>query len=342
MTYLRNAWYAAAWSQELSVAPLGRTFLEEPVVLFRDELGRAVALADVCPHRFAPLSQGKLIGGSLQCPYHGLRFGPEGNCTHNPHGPIPKTNKNIRSYPLVERYGVLWIWMGATELADESQIPNFEVINDPEHYGIVKDYLHLKVNYQLGTDNLLDLSHAQFLHPMIGNPDSSDRNRFHSKVEGNTVWAFNDMPEEPITKLWKLLWDTELTVGDRRAYMRWDPPANMFLDVGYAPCGRPKEEGATQYSAHLLTPETAQTTHYFWAVARNVQIDNETVNQQLRANINKAFSQEDEPMMSACQVRMRGSLDLIALKPLVLRTDVAAMKARMMLDGLIKKERGEA
>src|SRR3546814_16896615 len=75
--YLRNAWYAAAWSEEIGGTPLGRTFLEQPVVLFRETDGTTVALADRCPHRFAPLSKGKLVGNAIECPYHGLRFGAD-------------------------------------------------------------------------------------------------------------------------------------------------------------------------------------------------------------------------------------------------------------------------
>lgn len=337
MAYLRNAWYAAGWSEELADAPLGRTLLDEPVVMFRGDDEGAVALTDICPHRFAPLSEGKIVEGALQCPYHGLRFGTEGNCVHNPHGPIPKS-QNIRSYPLVERYGVLWIWMGDAASADDGLIPDFSVIAEPEKYGIVKDRLHLNVHFQLGADNLLDLSHAQFLHPMIGNPDSSDRATFSHRVDGNTVWAITEMPDEPITKLWRILWDTDLEVGDRHIHMRWDAPANMFLEVGYTGRGRPKTEGATQFSAHLLTPETETSTHYFWAVARNVRIDDDEVNEMLRVNINKAFSQEDEPMMAACQARMQGTHDLMALKPIVLTTDVAAVRARMVLERMIKEE----
>jgi len=340
MSYLRKAWYAAAWSHEVVDKPLARTLLEEPIFFIRGQEGTVIALADRCPHRFAPLSKGKLIDGAIQCPYHGLRFGPNGSCVHNPHGPIPAAAK-VKAYRLIERYGVVWIWMGEPEAADESLLPEFSVLVDPEKYAVVGDYIHLEVNYQLAIDNLLDLSHVQFLHPVVGNSDSSDRNRFRSKIEGNTVWAFNDMPGEPLTKLWKMLWKTDLEVGDRRAYMRWDPPANMLLDVGFTGCGRPKSEGATQYSAHLLTPETERTTHYFWATARDVQRDNVALNEQIRNSVNHAFRNEDAPMMAACQDRMGGTTDLMALQPLLLTTDVAAARARNILDKLIRAEHGE-
>ena len=112
--FVRNLWYVAGWSSELTDRPLGRTIISEHIVMFREREGKAVAIGDVCPHRFAPLSMGKICDdGTLECPYHGLRFDASGACVANPHeeGRIPR-NAKVRSYPLCERYGILWIWMG--------------------------------------------------------------------------------------------------------------------------------------------------------------------------------------------------------------------------------------
>lgn len=177
MTYLRNAWYAAAWDNEIADKPLGRTLLNQPIVFYRDEAGKPVALSDRCPHRYAPLSKGKIVDGTIQCPYHGLRFGSTGACVHNPHGSIPKAAR-VSAFPLLEKYGLLWIWMGDPEAADPAVLPDFSIIADHDNYAIVPGYLHVGANYQLITDNLLDLSHAQYVHTFIGNSDSNERNIF--------------------------------------------------------------------------------------------------------------------------------------------------------------------
>ena len=340
MNYLQNAWYAAAWNHEISTGTLARTLLEQPVVFYRDEAGKPVALADRCPHRFAPLSRGKVSGGVIECPYHGLRYDAAGACVHNPHGPIPKAAK-VKSYPLLERYGLVWIWMGHAEAADASMLPRFDVIADDENYAIVKGYLHLNGNYELVTDNLLDLSHAQFLHPLLGNPDSAQRNRFRMHKEGNTVWAYNDMPGEPVTKLFQMMWRSQSTVGDRRLHMRWDPPSNLLLDVGFTECGRPVSEGPSMPSAHLLTPETEHSTHYFWAAARDSLRDDAALSERIRESIDAAFRLEDEPMIAACQARM-GTTDLLSLKPVFLVTDAAAGMARRTLAVLIANEQAQS
>lgn len=339
MNYLKNAWYAAAWAHEISSGMLARTLLEQYVVFYRDPFGKPIALADRCPHRFAPLSRGKLVDGVIECPYHGLQFNSAGSCVHNPHGPIPAAAK-VASYPLLEKHGLIWIWMGQPELADPSLLPDFSVIADHENHAIVTGYLHLNTNYELTTDNLLDLSHAQYLHPLLGNPDSAKRNVFSMKQEGRTVWAYNHMPGEPPTKLWQMLWKTDSEVGDRRANMRWDPPSLLLLDVGFTECGRPVSEGASMPSAHILTPETGTSTHYFWAAARDTFRDDAALSEKIRIGIDAAFRLEDDPMIAACQARM-GTTDLASLKPIFLKTDAAAGLARRTLAALIAKEQAE-
>ena len=127
MGFLTNAWYVAAFGDDIGPAKtLGRTLLGENVTLYRTDQGRLAALQTACPHRFAPLHQGQVHGSDLACPYHGLRFNPEGQCVHNPHGKgeIPKAAR-VRSYPVEERDGLVWIWMGEAERCDRTRVPEF-------------------------------------------------------------------------------------------------------------------------------------------------------------------------------------------------------------------------
>src|SRR3546814_286058 len=88
MGYPRNQWYVAAFSREVqSGSPLRRVLLDTPVLLYRTEAGQPVALYDRCPHRGAPLSNGKQIGDDIQCGYHGISYGRDGRCTHVPSQP---------------------------------------------------------------------------------------------------------------------------------------------------------------------------------------------------------------------------------------------------------------
>ena len=140
-----------------------RLILGEPVVLYRTGDGAPVALEDRCAHRHLPLSMGKLVGDTLQCLYHGLRFARDGHCVYIPgQEQIPQGAK-VRCYPVIERYHWIWIWMGDPALADPAAITDFHWLDDP-NWGAKGDYLHVNANWQLVVDNLLDLTHLAFVH----------------------------------------------------------------------------------------------------------------------------------------------------------------------------------
>lgn len=116
--YLRNGWYASGWADELQPGRmLARTVTDRPLLIYRAESGAAFCLFDRCPHRFAPLSRGKLEGESVRCNYHGMRFGGSGACVENPHGAVVSALR-VASFPLVERHEILWVWLGEGGAAD--------------------------------------------------------------------------------------------------------------------------------------------------------------------------------------------------------------------------------
>jgi phenylpropionate dioxygenase-like ring-hydroxylating dioxygenase large terminal subunit len=345
MSFLYNAWYCVTWASQVSRDEMmGRTLLNEPVLLYRKENGEAVAIGNRCPHRFAPLHLGKLKGDAVQCPYHGLTFNESGACVHNPHGDgaLPEAAK-VKSYRLVERDGILWIWMGDQGKADESLIPDFSTLLDPA-FAKSEDYLNIGANYQLMTDNLLDLSHVPFLHPFLspqGPPPPGFEAKFDLKQEDNTVYAFTTLINVPVSPLFQILWQENVEVGEMRSHMRWNPPSNLWLDNGITYVGRPTSEGPAFPSAHLLTPETETSTHYHWAAARDRKIDDIELGKELAAGVRQAFEHEDEPIIEACQ-RMMGTTDLMSLKPVILPGDGAAIRARRILAKLIAAEQEAA
>ncbi len=174
--FLRNAWYVAAWSDGIGDGQLvPRTIMNEPVVLYRKGNGDVAALEDRCAHRFAPLHMGKIVGGDrIQCPYHGLEYDGSGVCVRNPHGAknIP-ARARVKNYPVIEKHKAVWIWMGSAP-ADAGKIPDFSVLdNVPELHTTKRDSIVIRANYQLITDNLLDLSHTSYLHDgILGNADT--------------------------------------------------------------------------------------------------------------------------------------------------------------------------
>ncbi len=335
MPFLKNAWYAAGWSKDLADAAIARTILDEPVVLFREADGTVRALRDSCPHRFAPLSLGRLTGTGVACPYHGLEFDGGGKCVRNPHGngAVPAA-LSVRSFPITERFGMIWIWMGDGSKADPASLPPLDRMERAD-LSWIHGQLHVEANYQLVIDNLLDLTHVEFLHPILASPGNSERTVFRAEEKDGVVSAYYDVTDEPISGLFQILWTDSATTATIHAYMHWHAPSNLDLDNGMItaePDGGPKIP-----SVHLLTPETENSTHYFWAAGRNREHGNEQVSGMLYFGTQQAFENEDEPMIRAVRSRMKSN-DLFAHKPALLNIDKAAVQARRILKARIDAE----
>lgn len=337
MAFLRNCWYVAAWSKELSEAPLGRRILGEPVVMYRVASGEAVALQGRCPHRFAPLHLGKLVGSDIQCPYHGLRFDSQGACTFNPQGggATPRALA-LRKYPIFEKYGALWIWMGVAERADESLLPRFDFLADSS-LSRVEGYLHSMANYELMTDNIMDLSHVDFLHAGSLGCEATARAKTTVRRDGSTIFCDRWMADDFQGPLTNWLFERQGQRVDAWVDVRWDAPALMQLTFGMTDVGGTRAAGRQTLNAHFMTPETEMTSHYFWASSRDFRTNDPALDEQMVKGISAAFSQEDKPMIEAQQAMM-GTTDLWSLNPVLLSSDAAPVQARRALARLIDME----
>lgn len=336
MTFLRNCWYLAGWSNEVGGdQPLGRRILDEAVVMFRDESGVVVALHDRCPHRFAPLSLGRVEGGVVHCGYHGLAFDAAGQCVENPHGPIVKS-LCVRSYPVREAYRGIWIWMGDPALADDALIPQLRFFADVPDTAFSCGYIKGDANYLLFVDNILDLTHTDYLHPDTLGGGSYTRNRAKVTDHGRTVslhWhCWNEVPQ-PVMRINGFTADR----ADSWTEIEWTVPSIMMLRNGAVPAGTPWEDGKSFLVAHIMTPETSDTTHYFFAATRDFDRDDADLNARIAANRAAIFTKEDKPMIEAQQKRMEGK-DFWALDPVLLRSDEGAVRIRRKVDEMILEE----
>jgi vanillate O-demethylase monooxygenase subunit len=244
-------------------------------VLYRTEVGDAVALADRCPHRNLPLSAGRLVGDVVQCGYHGLEFDPSGACVKAPGEPRIPPWCEVRSYPVAERYGWLFIWTGDPALAEAHPVPDFHAeLTDPQWGGATGE-LTVGCGYRLMLDNLLDLSHLAYVH------DSSTGNADVANAATVDVASDND----------RHVRQTRLMRGVTPApaftyYGGYDGPIDRWQMTDYfAPSYIRINNGSRRQGSaddaidcrtdlgdwgfrvfHALTPETETTTHQFWAV----------------------------------------------------------------------------
>lgn len=337
--FVRNVWYVAAWSREVGRHLLARTILNEPVVMYRKYDGTPVALRDACPHRFAPLSLGKLRGETVECGYHGLTYDCTGACVKNPvDGFIPK-KAVVKSYPIVDRHNQLWIWMGNPERADESLIPDFHVYDDPS-YAAQGYYLPVKAGYQLLADNLLDLSHIGFIHHDVFQvPEGARVESAGTEVTDRSVVDKRTIKDAAAVPAWKMAFNDFDGKCDLWMDMRWSAPSCLLLDVGVTPTGCPRDDGIAVLGLNNLTPETATTTHYFWGHARKYRIKEESVSTFWEMAMTHAFAQ-DKRVIEAQQAAIKAG-DLMDLDPILLKGDAAAIQARRIVKRMIDDELSE-
>ena len=288
--FIKNCWYVAAMPQEIGRALLMRWICGEPIVLYRTTAGQAVALEDRCPHRKYALSKGTLVGDEVQCGYHGFRFDCTGKCTHIPAQENIPPRLNARRYPIVERHGWVWIWMGEEKLADPALIYNYHWNDSPKHKPVF-GYLHVKCDYKLVVDNLLDLTHETFVHPTsIGNAAVADT-PMATRVEGETVRLtrlMNDCPAPPL-----FVKARGLSRIDRWQRIAYEVPAHVIIDAGGVPADTKDASKQLQWMVlNAMTPETETTTHYFWSLARSFDLEDEQLSKTLHAQIAKVFEED--------------------------------------------------
>ncbi len=340
--FVRNCWYVAAWDHEIQRLKLNRRILlGEPVLLYRKSGGAPVALEDRCCHRHAPLSHGRLRGDNVECAYHGLVFDPTGVCVRIPSQETIPDTARVRSYPVAEKHHWIWIWMGDPEKADESLIPNFEVLGDPA-WNWRGETLAVAGNYLLVVENLMDLSHLPALHRTTLADTAIPADDFPAEyaVDGNTVTVDRWVLDTPSPAYFQILGGfTKDERVDRWMNTVFTPPSFVRIDIGAAKAGTgaregDRSQGITTWNLNAVTPETESTSHYFWAQAQDFAADDPSISELDFQLVHTAF-REDLAII-------KGQQENIEIDPTAPRLDLAAdragVQARRIVDRLIRDE----
>jgi phenylpropionate dioxygenase-like ring-hydroxylating dioxygenase large terminal subunit len=339
--FIRNNWYVAAWPQELNnEKPISRTLLNEQVVMYRQSDGTPVALEDRCCHRGLPLSHGEVVGDRIQCGYHGLQYNGGGACVKVPgQDLIPKSAK-VRSYPLVERDQVIWIWMGDPALADQERIVPYPWHEPGSGWAHRKEHYVIRCNYELMNDNLMDLSHLGYVHKKTigGNPEihvSAEMKVTRSEDGVKAVrWMLDSVPPPTYTK-------AVATLGER--VDRWQEIEYLHglirIYTGAVNVGVGAQQGNRDGGFGLrifdgITPETGHSMHYFWSSAHSFDIDNPATTDLVYDQINATF-QEDKAILEWQQ----DELSRDPARPLVdINGDVAGIQVRRLIARRLAQE----
>ena len=337
---VRNAWYIAAWADEVKTAPLARRICNDPVVLFRDASGKTAALADRCCHRAAPLHLGRVVEDGIECGYHGLTFDGSGRCVRIPGQSRIPEDARVRSYPVVEKNQLVWLWMGDPALADLATIVDFPYHDDPAKWPNKHDMYPIRGNYMLMVDNLMDLTHLGYLHAKTVGGNPSQHVQAEMKTERTptglrfTRWMKNSPPPPSYVKAAGFQGRV-----DRCQKFEFVAPGTVLQWTGAADAGSeyadPERDFRFQFRLfHGLTPETETSCYYFWSVANGYRQNEPEATEQLYREIAPTFV-EDKDMVEAQQARLDefGEAGLVDIA-----SDANRMHMRRMVERLIADE----
>lgn len=338
--FIFNAWYCAGFPHEIGEAALARRLLGLPVLFYRTEAGDPVAMLDRCPHRFVSLSKGRRLGDQIECIYHGLRFDAAGRCTRSPyHDAVPDIR--VRTFPVVERDGIVWIWMGDIALADPADIPDHSHMYQPG-YRTITGYQSYRGDWQLCNDNLMDLTHLFWLHTSTiggykedaGGPLPGEE--YLVRQDGERIVGRNLTPN--ITRA--PVADNGVPPGvpyDQWNDIVWTCPSTLSFNIHAAPAGQ-REVKPYMMQSHLMTPMGPGETHYFWTAVRS--FDQDPANDaKWAAFFGNIFYTEDGPIMEDIERQMEGR-DLMEMRPVILPRDKGAIMARRTVARRLAAERG--
>jgi len=338
--YPRNCWWAAARSSDIGDKPYGCTMLDTPVVLYRRASdSQLVALHDRCAHRWAPLSAGWVEGDRIVCGYHGFAYEAGGKCVRIPTQDSVPAKACVRPYPVRERYGMVWVWLGDASLADATE-PAAELafITDPA-WTVVTGETPLEANYMMLKENVLDLTHFGYVHRHSIKVMDWDR---PPKVEvgDTTVTYVQEFPSAPLA----FIYGVPTGIGMERTVYRknWGRFLTPSINLGAVeirdPSPAPGARAEFRFNVvHLTTPISPTRTRYWWFQGWDIQLPGEYV-AKWQPGVEAGYA-EDKAILN--EVQRIVSLDAAGCDypEILAQADQAAIQARRKLQALLDAER---
>ncbi|OBG44802.1 Rieske (2Fe-2S) protein [Mycobacterium alsense] len=347
-TIARNQWYVAAYSHDIVHELFARTICNEPILFWRTEAGQIAAMSDRCVHRRYPLSAApsRLEGDRVVCGYHGFTYGSDGGCVSVPgQTRIPRTAR-LTSYQVVEQDSFVWVWISDPEnpmQGDPSRIPRAPWMDSPD-YTVVSGMEPIDCNYRILVDNLMDLSHETYLHGgHIGTSEvASTPITTEVDEDRNVIYVSRHMDDAECPPFY-----SEST-GIQTRITRWQdieyiPPCLYLLHSRVAPLAAPlpEQDGADPHAFHVevvyaITPETENSTHDFWAVARDFALQDHAVSKFL-AESNRTVVMQDVAALNVLQQALNNEKP--NYQELSINIDAGGLGARRLLQKLVEAPR---
>ena len=308
--------------------------------------GTASALTDYCCHRAAPLTAGKCVDQGLQCGYHGITFGGDGVAVDIPGQVHIPPKARVRSYPLVEKDALLWIWMGDAADADPSQILDFPYHNDAAKWPHKHTMYEIAGSSMLMVDNLMDLTHLAFVHTSTigGNPKAHVEAIMDTQPTETglkfTRWLLDSLAPPTYRKGAPALAEKV----DRWQEFEYVAPATVLqwsgaVDANTGAYDKGQREGGFAIRLfHGLTPSTETSCYYFWSGCNGYRQDDPQATVDLYNELEVAFK-EDATIVALQQARLSefGEEKLINIA-----ADAARVHMRRLGDRLRERETAAA
>jgi phenylpropionate dioxygenase-like ring-hydroxylating dioxygenase large terminal subunit len=337
---VHQEWYVVAQVSELDdrTTPLARTILGTPMAILRGPDGALGMVESACPHRSYPLAESPIVDGQIQCGYHGIRFEVQGRCTF-----IPGANRpgklGVRSYPVVERAGLVWAWMGDAADADPSRLPGLgrpEIDGEWPHMDeVYADTLQTRSIALI--ENLMDLSHLSYLHGSVIQDTTIADRPLDVEESGDIVTATRHMRDVPYGGLEAALYGAVPGSGT----YDWDnlstylAPSLIVTGVQPLP-GSPEAFGGFRF-IHAVTPETETSTHYWVKAARDFRVHDEQVDGVFAA-MNTVIPYQDKAALEAIE----SLSDEVKFRERYQHFDRAALDVRHRVERRLMAEQGIA
>ena len=341
--FLKNAWYVAGWSKDFTHELKAERYLDEKIVFYRKEDGTPVALENACPHRKVPLSMGKIVHDNVECGYHGLTFDGTGKCVLSPTQPgsIPKRAR-VKSYPVIDRYRLLWIWMGEPKLADPDKIFLVENYESPLWGYTDGGVLDIDCNYLWVVDNLLDPSHVAWVHvTTFAGAGTEDQPLDVEKTPTGVIvsrWISGKLPSPYYAGLVKFKGPCDRLQHYEMCFPAIGVNKSVYTPVGTGGKGAdPVPDTLINISYNFMTPISEGKTRYFWFQHRNTEPHSKEVSEQMNKGAYLAF-EEDRDILVAVHEGMSNKIS----PNLDLGLDTGAKLFRRSLSKLIAEEHDQA
>jgi phenylpropionate dioxygenase-like ring-hydroxylating dioxygenase large terminal subunit len=343
--YPRECWWVAATSDEVTSVPLSRRLLGHLVVLFRITDGRVVALEDRCAHRGAPLSRGQLVGDDIVCPYHGFRYNAAGACTCVPSqsGMSLPAALGVRSYPVREHAKFVWIWMGDPQRVDPALLVEFPWFDTPAALRWCRYYGEIKCNYMAMHENILDITHAPFVHRGPANAEwappreLTDLPAGKVKTTPRTVSIEYTWPDSPVDPISARQMGIEKGARVRRVLVSTfaSPACNVSsMQTEQLTLGS-NARVFTWRHLQCLTPSLGNRCHWWNAQYRDY---GHASFAQYYDRVMDRIAKEDIDLLEALEQGLEQTASSEHVHEISVRSDRAGLEARRLLEKMLADE----